>query len=252
MNFIEAVSPNFNERKVPPDIIVLHYTGMQTGEEALAWLCNEESKVSSHYLVEEDGRVFQLVPEERRAWHAGRGVWQGQDDCNGASIGVEIVNPGHEFGYRPFPDAQIDAVIALIGDIRSRWTIPESRIIAHSDLAPDRKEDPGELFPWKRLAEAGHGLWFEPAPERIKALGGLLQRGDEGLGPMVLRAGLHRLGYGLKPGGDYDAETETTVRAFQRHWRPSRIDGVADGETRARLVGLLQLASAESATGVLD
>ncbi|MCA0367263.1 MAG: N-acetylmuramoyl-L-alanine amidase [Proteobacteria bacterium] len=249
---IAVPSPNFNERRAPPDMLVLHYTGMESGEAALARLRDPDAQVSAHYLVEEDGRVFQLVPEERRAWHAGRGVWQGQDDCNGASIGIEIVNPGHEFGYRAFPDAQIAAVIALIDDVRSRWTIPDSRIIAHSDLAPDRKEDPGELFPWKRLAEAGHGLWFEPAPERIKALDGLLQKGDEGLGPMVLRAGLHRLGYGLKPGGDYDAETETTVRAFQRHWRPSRIDGVADGETRARLVGLLQLASAESATGVLD
>lgn len=249
---IAAPSPNFNERRAPPDMLVLHYTGMESGEAALARLRDPTAQVSAHYLVEEDGRVFQLVPEERRAWHAGRGVWQGQDDCNGASVGIEIVNPGHAFGYRAFPDAQIAAVIALIGDVRSRWTIPDSRIIAHSDLAPDRKEDPGELFPWKRLAEAGHGLWFEPAPERIKALGGLLQKGDEGLGPMVLRAGLHRLGYGLKPGGDYDAETETAVRAFQRHWRPSRIDGVADGETRARLVGLLQLASAESATGVLD
>ena len=249
---IAAPSPNFNERRAPPDMLVLHYTGMESGEAALARLRDPQAQVSAHYLVEEDGRVFQLVPEERRAWHAGRGVWQGQDDCNGASVGIEIVNPGHAFGYRAFPDAQIAAVIALIGDVRSRWTIPDSRIIAHSDLAPDRKEDPGELFPWKRLAEAGHGLWFEPAPERIKALGGLLQKGDEGLGPMVLRAGLHRLGYGLKPGGDYDAETETAVRAFQRHWRPSRIDGVADGETRARLVGLLQLASAESATGVLD
>ncbi|KAK0341514.1 hypothetical protein LTR94_026045, partial [Friedmanniomyces endolithicus] len=177
------------------------------------------------------------------------GVWAGETDCNAASIGVEIVNPGHEFGYRAFPEVQIQAVIALVSDIRERWTIPDNRIIAHSDLAPDRKTDPGELFPWKALAQAGHGLWFEPAAERIKALGGLLQKGDDGIGVMVLRAGLHRLGYGLKPAADYDAETEATVRAFQRHWRPSRVDGVADGETRARLVGLLQLASAESVTG---
>jgi N-acetylmuramoyl-L-alanine amidase len=252
IELIQAPSPNFDARRAPPDILVLHYTGMQTGEAALAHLCDPDAKVSAHYLVEEDGRVFQLVPEERRAWHAGRGVWQGEDDVNAASIGIEIVNPGHEFGYRAFPDAQIAAVIALTGDIRNRWTIPDNRIIAHSDLAPDRKADPGELFPWKRLAEAGHGLWFEPAAERVAALTGLLQKGDEGIGVMVLRAGLHRLGYGLKPGPDYDAETETTVRAFQRHWRQSRVDGVADGETRARLVGLLQLASAESVTGVLD
>lgn len=252
IDLIQAPSPNFDTRRGPPDILVLHYTGMQTGEAALARLRDTEAKVSAHYLVEEDGRVFQLVPEERRAWHAGRGVWQGEDDVNAASIGIEIVNPGHEFGYRPFPEPQIAAVTALVGDIRDRWTIPDNRIIAHSDLAPDRKEDPGELFPWKRLAEAGHGLWFEPAVERVAALTGLLQTGDEGIGVMVLRAGLHRLGYGLKPGPDYDADTETTVRAFQRHWRQSRVDGVADGETRARLVGLLQLASAESVTGVLD
>ena len=252
VQIIAAPSPNFNERRAPPDMLVLHYTGMQTGEAALARLCDAEAQVSAHYLVEEDGRIFGLVPEERRAWHAGRGVWQGQDDCNAASIGVEIVNPGHEFGYRAFPDAQIEALIALIGDIRERWTISDSRIIGHSDLAPERKDDPGELFPWKRLAEAGHGLWFEPAAERIKALGGLLQKGDDGIGVVVLRAGLHRLGYGIKPGGDYDAETEAAVRAFQRHWRQNRVDGVADGETRARLVGLLQLASAESVTGVLD
>ena len=252
VQIIAAPSPNFNERRAPPDMLVLHYTGMQTGEAALARLRDAEAQVSAHYLIEEDGRIFGLVPEERRAWHAGRGVWQGEDDCNAASIGIEIVNPGHEFGYRAFPDAQIASVIALIGDIRERWTVPDRRIIGHSDLAPERKDDPGELFPWKRLAEAGHGLWFEPAAERIKALGGLLQKGDDGIGVVVLRAGLHRLGYGIKPGGDYDAETEGAVRAFQRHWRQSRVDGVADGETRARLVGLLQLASAESVTGVLD
>ena len=251
-SYIDAPSPNFDARRAPPDMLVLHYTGMQTGEAALARLRDPEAKVSAHYLVEEDGRVFQLVPEERRAWHAGRGVWQGEDDCNAASIGIEIVNPGHEFGYRAFPETQIAAVIALISDIRSRWTIADNRIIAHSDLAPDRKEDPGELFPWKRLAEAGHGLWFEPAAERVQALGGLLQKGDQGIGPMVLSAGLHRLGYGLIASGDYDAAVETAVRAFQRHWRPARVDGVADGETRARLVGLLQLASAESVTGVLN
>jgi len=160
IDFIDAPSPNFDARRAPPDMLVLHYTGMQTGEAALARLRDPDAKVSSHYLVEEDGRIFRLVPEERRAWHAGRGVWQGEDDCNAASIGIEIVNPGHAFGYRGFPEAQVAALIALIGDIRSRWSIPDNRIIAHSDLAPDRKEDPGELFPWKRLAEAGHGLWF--------------------------------------------------------------------------------------------
>ena len=251
-DLIDAPSPNFDARRAPPDVIVLHYTGMKTGDEAITRLRDPKARVSAHYVVEEDGRVLALVPEERRAWHAGRGVWQGETDVNSASIGIEIVNPGHEFGYRPFPEVQIARVINLVADIRTRWTVPDARIIAHSDLAPDRKQDPGELFPWRRLAEAGHGLWFEPAAERIAALGGPLSPGDDGLGVIVLRAGLHRLGYGLKPGGDYDDETRLTVEAFQRHWRPERVDGVADGETRARLVGLLQLASVESVTGVLD
>ena len=252
LDLIDAPSPNFDNRRAPPDVLVLHYTGMQTGEAALARLRDPDARVSAHYVIEEDGRIFALVPEERRAWHAGRGVWQGETDINAASIGIEIVNPGHEFGYRPFPDAQIAAVIALASDIRSRWSIPDARIIAHSDLAPDRKEDPGELFPWKALAGAGHGLWFEPAAERIAALGGFLQIGDEGIGVVVLRSGLHRLGYGLQPGSTYDEDTAATVRAFQRHWRQSRVDGVADGETRATLMGVLQLATAESVTGVLN
>ena len=252
LKITEAPSPNFDQRRGPPDMVLLHYTGMQSAEAAVARLRDPEARVSAHYVVDEDGSVLRLVPEERRAWHAGKSWWKGETDINAVSIGIEIVNPGHEFGYRDFPDAQVVSVIALIDEIRGRWAIEDARILGHSDVAPTRKEDPGELFPWKRLAEAGHGLWFEPAPERIKALGGLLQKGDQGIGAVVLRAGLHRLGYGLKPGGDYDAETETAVRAFQRHWRPARVDGVADGETRARLVGLLQLASAESVTGVLN
>lgn len=252
LNLIEAPSPNFNARRGPPDMLVLHYTGMKTAAEAIARLQDPAAEVSAHYVVDEEGTVLRLVPEERRAWHAGRGVWQGETDCNAVSIGIEIVNPGHEFGYRDFPEAQVAAVIELVGDIRSRWSIPDARIIAHSDLAPDRKEDPGERFPWKRLAGAGHGLWFEPAAERIAALVGMLQKGDEGLGVLVLRSGMHRLGYGLTPQGAYDDELAAVVRAFQRHWRPSRVDGVADGETRATLMGVLQLATAESVTGVLN
>ena len=248
----DAPSPNFDNRRSPPDMLVLHYTGMRTADEAVARLRDPEAKVSAHYVIDEDGSILRLVAEERRAWHAGKGAWQGETDCNAASIGIEIVNPGHEFGYRDFPEAQIDAVIRLIGDIRSRWTIPDARIIGHSDLAPERKQDPGERFPWKRLAGEGHGLWFEPAPERIEALGAPLGVGDEGLGVIVLRAGLHRLGYGLQPGGDYDEATKLTVEAFQRHWRPAKVDGVADGETRATLMGVLQLATAESVTGVLS
>ena len=242
---IDSPSPNFDNRRGPPDIIVLHYTGMQTGEAALQRMCDPESRVAAHYMVEEDGRVFRLVPEERRAWHAGKGWWKGETDVNAASIGIEIVNPGHEWGYRPFPDVQIDAVIGLLDDVRSRWTISNDRIIGHSDLAPTRKQDPGELFPWKRLAQEGHGLWFEPQP----APGPALKLGDEGVGVFALQAGLHRLGYEPRPSGKYDEETATVVAAFQRHWRQEKVDGVADGETRARLMGLLQLAAAESLTG---
>lgn len=252
LDITDAPSPNFDSRRAPPDLLVLHYTGMKTAEAAVTRLRDPDAAVSAHYVVDEDGRILRLVAEERRAWHAGKGEWQGETDCNAASIGIEIVNPGHEFGYQPFPDTQIAAVTALVADVRSRWTIPDARIIAHSDLAPTRKQDPGELFPWKALAAAGHGLWFEPAPERISALGPALTIGDEGLGVIVMRAGLHRLGYGLKPGGNYDDDTRLTVEAFQRHWRPARVDGIADGETRATLMGVLQLATAESPTGVLD
>ncbi|HWE47372.1 MAG TPA: N-acetylmuramoyl-L-alanine amidase [Caulobacteraceae bacterium] len=228
-------------------MVVLHYTGMKTGAEALARLCDAEAKVSAHYLIEEDGRVFRLVPEERRAWHAGKSFWRGETDINSASIGIEIVNPGHEWGYRAFPDAQIDSVIALLGDIRERWDIPDARILGHSDVAPARKDDPGEFFPWKRLAQAGHGLWFEPEA----APGASLTLGDDGPGVFVLQAGLHRLGYEPLPSGTYDEDTATVVRAFQRHWRPDRVDGVADGDTRARLMAMLRLASVEAVTGSL-
>jgi N-acetylmuramoyl-L-alanine amidase len=237
MDFIDAPSPNLDARKGPPDTLVLHYTGMQTGEAALARLRDPEAKVSSHYMVEEDGRVFRLVPEERRAWHAGVSFWKGRDDLNSASVGIEIVNPGHEFGYRPFPEAQIAAVTALVADVRGRWMIDDNRIVGHSDVAPERKDDPGELFPWKRLAEAGHGLWVEPPA----APGAPLGEGEEGPGVFALQAGFTRLGYDCAPSGRFDAHTTAVVRAFQRHWVQSRFDGIADGETRARLIALLRL-----------
>jgi N-acetylmuramoyl-L-alanine amidase len=238
METIAAPSPNFDARTTLPDMIVLHYTGMISGEAALARLRDAAAKVSAHYLVEEDGRVFALVPEARRAWHAGLGFWRGERNINAVSIGVEIVNPGHEFGYRPFPDAQIAAVIDLLGDIRSRWTVPDERLLGHSDVAPNRKTDPGELFPWKELAEAGHGLWAEPSDAPGAALGD----GDEGLGVLALQSALARFGYDCPKTGRYDSDLATIVRAFQRHWRPEQVDGVADGGTRARLMALLRLA----------
>lgn len=252
LRITEAPSPNFDARRGPPDLILLHYTGMQTAEAAIARLRDPEAKVSSHYVVDEDGSVLRLVPEERRAWHAGQSWWQGETDINAVSIGIEIVNPGHEFGYRDFPDAQVASVIALIDDIRTRWSVTDARILGHSDVAPARKTDPGERFPWKRLAEHRQGLWFEPAQERIAALGPPLGVDDHGLGVHVLQAGLHRLGYEPLPTGRYDETTRVTVEAFQRHWRPAKVDGIADGETRATLMGVLQLATVESVTGVLN
>jgi N-acetylmuramoyl-L-alanine amidase len=237
MELIEAPSPNFDARIAPPDMIVLHYTGMRTGQEAIDRLRDPAAKVSAHYVVEEDGRVFRMVPEERRAWHAGVSYWKGRSNLNGVSIGVEIVNPGHEFGYRPFPEAQVVSVLALLDEIRGRWTIEDSHIVGHSDIAPERKQDPGELFPWKRLAEAGHGFWAEvPA-----APGEALAEGATGPGVFALQAGLTRLGYDCAPSGEYEPRTTAIVQAFQRHWRPAQVDGIADGGTRARLIALLRL-----------
>jgi N-acetylmuramoyl-L-alanine amidase len=232
---IEAPSPNHDERPRDPDMIVLHYTGMPTGEAALARLRDPAAKVSAHYLVEEDGRVFRLVAEERRAWHAGVSFWRGEVALNGCSIGIEVVNPGHEWGYRPFPEVQVGAVITLVADIRSRWSIPDERIVGHSDIAPRRKQDPGELFPWASLAAAGHGLWVEPSG----AAGGSLGPGDAGAEVASLRTALARLGYDCPPDDMFDDDLAITVTAFQRHWRPASVDGVADADTLARLSALL-------------
>jgi len=238
MTPIDAPSPNHDARTVAPDMIVLHYTGMETGEAALARLRDPAAKVSAHYLIEEDGGLFVLVPEERRAWHAGVSFWAGRNDINNVSIGIELVNPGHDWGYRAFPAAQMRTLIGLLDEVRDRWQVPDARILGHSDVAPARKLDPGELFDWPGLAAAGHGLWVaaDPAP------GGPLSIGDEGAGVFALQAGLARLGYESPPSGHYDPHTATLITAFQRHWRPERIDGVADGETRARLVRLLRAA----------
>ena len=239
MDLIPAPSPNFDARRAPPDMIVLHYTGMPSGEEALQRLREPEAKVSAHYLIEEDGRIFSLVAEERRAWHAGASFWKGERDINAVSIGIELVNHGHEWGYRDFPEPQVGVLVALLRAIRERWDIPDARILGHSDVAPDRKADPGELFPWHVLAHAGHGLWVEPPA----APGPALSLGDDGAGVFALQAGLARLGYDSAPSGRFDEHTRAIITAFQRHWRPQRVDGVADGETRARLVHLLRAAA---------
>jgi N-acetylmuramoyl-L-alanine amidase len=240
-----AASPNHDARPegVPIDLLVLHYTGMPTAEAALARLCDPEAKVSSHWFVDEDGTTTQLVAEGRRAWHAGVSFWRGHGNLNGRSIGVEIVNPGHEHGYRAFPEAQIEAVVALCQGVLARHgAIRPRNVVAHSDIAPERKQDPGELFPWALLAEAGIGLWPGPAPEAAAVLPGL-GLGDEGRAVQALRDGLARIGYRVARTGAYDATLATVVTAFQRHWAPHRTDGLADAETRwriGRVAGLAQ------------
>lgn len=232
---IELPSPNFNERRSPPDMAVLHYTGMTSAKAALDRLCDPAAQVSSHYCVDEDGTVYRLVPEERRAWHAGVSYWKGETDINGVSIGIEIVNPGHEFGYNDFTSAQVDAVIGLLDGMRERWDIPDHRILGHSDVAPDRKIDPGEKFPWKALAEHGHGLWVEPDLPPDNVMGPPLGPGDEGLGVFSLQGALGKLGYNVLPGGPFDEDTATIVRAFQRHWLPDQIGSAVEGRADARL-----------------
>jgi N-acetylmuramoyl-L-alanine amidase len=232
-------SPNHGERKDgrQPDIILLHYTGMTTADAALDWLTVAESEVSSHYLVHEDGRVVQMVPEIRRAWHAGKSVWRGETDINSSSIGIEIANAGHPGGLPDFPDTQVEAVIALCRDIIERHAIRAERVLAHSDVAPIRKVDPGENFPWEKLARAGVGHYVEPAPI---AGGRFFQRGDNGPPVEALQAMLAYYGYGTPVSGEFCAKTEGDVAAFQRHFRRERVDGIADFSTIDTLHRLLK------------
>lgn len=231
-------SPNHGERRDGrrPDMLVLHYTGMPVEGEALQWLCNPVSEVSAHYFVFEDGGVLQLVPEARRAWHAGVGSWAGDTDINSRSIGIEIANAGHPGGLPPFGDGQVESVIALCRDIASRWGIPPDRILAHSDVAPGRKLDPGEKFPWETLHRSGIGHWVAPTPIRD---GRFFSQGDEGPPVEALQAMLVMYGYGASITGRFDATTETVVAAFQRHFRPERVDGVADASTITTLRDLI-------------
>lgn len=230
-------SPNFGERRdgLKPEILLLHYTGMATGQGAQDWLCNPMSEVSCHYIVHEDGRIVQMVREADRAWHAGRSWWGGQGDVNSRSIGIEIVNPGHEGGLPPFPDRQIEAVIALSRGIIARHGIADRLVLAHSDVAPGRKLDPGERFPWAGLAEEGVGLFVPPVPFRS---GTALREGDRGDEVTELQALLAAHGYQLPCEGVFDAATRKVVEAFQRHFRPARVDGEADFSTRDTLAML--------------
>lgn len=229
-------SPNQDERLLPADILLLHYTGMASTSAALERLCDPAAKVSSHYVVEEAGNIIQLVQEARRAWHAGLSSWEGVTDINSRSIGIEIANPGHSFGYPDFPEAQIAAVIALCSDIVGRHAIRAERVLAHSDVAPRRKLDPGEKFPWARLHCAGVGAWVPATPIRC---GAVLALGDRSLEVFELQAALREYGYGIEATGVYDELTEAVVTAFQRHFRPNCIDGRADASTSETLRALL-------------
>lgn len=271
---VEAVrpSPNFGARRgrwaeTGPDLLLLHYTGMPAGrgvsaaERAIRWLTTPVSQVSAHYVVAEDGAVTQLVAESARAWHAGRSSWAGEEDVNSASIGIEIAHPGHWWdlaavpdrdaeampeihpGYGDFAEAQIAAVIVLSRDILARHAIPADRVLAHSDVAPGRKRDPGEKFPWDRLAAAGVGLWVEPAPIGSGA-GRTLAPGECSPPVAALQAMLASHGWGIAVTGLYDAATRDVVEAFQRHFRPALVDGIADPSTLATLRRLLDRAVA--------
>jgi N-acetylmuramoyl-L-alanine amidase len=232
-------SPNHGERKDGrrPDLILLHYTGMQDPNAALSLLTSSGSKVSAHYFVFEDGRVVQMVEENRRAWHAGVSYWAGETDINSCSIGIEIANPGHDYGYPDFPARQIAAVTALCRGILTRYTIPAERILAHSDVAPARKQDPGEKFPWRMLHDSCVGHWVKPAP--LTEEGPMLSAGHRGAEVAALQASLRDYGYGLEPNGTFDNATTEVVTAFQRHFRPQRVDGVCDASTRKTLDDLL-------------
>jgi N-acetylmuramoyl-L-alanine amidase len=231
-------SPNHGERQDGrrPDMILLHYTGMVDAKSALERLRALDSKVSAHYFVFEDGNIFQLVQESRRAWHAGKAQWAGETDINSCSIGIEIVNPGHDHGYPDFPKRQIAAVTALCRSILTRNTVPAGRVLAHSDVAPDRKQDPGEKFPWRTLYDSGVGLWVKPAA--IMNFGQGFALGDRGNAVSALQKSLSDYGYGIAVNGEYDALTRDVVVAFQRHFRPERVDGVADISTRSTLQDL--------------
>lgn len=230
--------------KTGPDILLLHYTGMANADGALKWLCCAESKVSCHYFIFEDGRIVQSVREADRAQHAGEGAWEGHRDINSRSIGIEIANPGHAGGLPDFPQVQMDAVLRLSQDIVARNGIEPHHVIGHSDMAPHRKEDPGEKFDWTWLAENGVGHLVPPAPEEA---GSFFQMGDSGEPVEALQSMLALYGYDLEINGHFDDRTRIVVTAFQRHFRRDKVDGVADLSTIKTLHALLQALPVQAA-----
>jgi N-acetylmuramoyl-L-alanine amidase len=232
-------SPNHGERQgsIKPDMLILHYTGMRDPVAAVQHLCSPVSEVSAHYVVMEDGHIIQCVPEARRAWHAGAAAWGGETDINSRSIGIEIANPGHDHGYPDFPKRQIAAVAALCRSIFTRYRIPPERVLAHSDVAPARKQDPGEKFPWRILAASGIGLWVQPVP--LVPNGPISVLGENSTNVTEAQVLLGRYGYAVSTAGYLDGQTRDAVAAFQRHFRPAKIDGVIDVSTLATLRALL-------------
>ena len=232
-------SPNHNERKGgdAPDMIVLHYTGMPDDQDAIRLLCNASSEVSAHYVVMPDGYIIQLVAEARRAWHAGTSSWAGESDINSRSIGIEIANPGHDHGYPAFPKRQIAAVTALCRSICTRHRIPADRVLAHSDVAPARKRAPGEKFPWKTLADSGIGLWVKPAA--IDPGGPIFTLGETNPAIEEAQTLLAKYGYDVTASSYLDSAARDVVAAFQRHFRPQRVDGIIDVSTTSTLKDLL-------------
>lgn len=223
-------SPNFNDRKLPITLLVLHYTGMESAEAARERLCDPTAEVSAHWFVTEDGRVESLVAEDKRAWHAGHGSWNGITDINSASVGIEIVNGGHNVPLNdgqlpPYPDIQILAVVKLCKEIIERHQIKPANIVGHSDIAPERKEDPGEHFPWSGIAAAGVGIWPGDLPQDKRVL---FEQGDRDRGVSIIQRGLADLGYGISVTGCLDDQTQAVIRALQRRYRPEKIDGVID------------------------
>jgi len=237
LKFIDTPSPNYDERTLPISLLVLHYTGMETGDVALERMCDPEAKVAAHYMVEEDGRVFRLVDENKRAWHAGVSSWAGETNINSASIGIEIVNGGRDFGLPDFPNEQIKAVISLCQDVMKRNNINDFDVVAHSDIAPARKQDPGEKFPWAKLADANIGIWPEVKTKDQRILINK-QDSHENQIKLVQRA-FKYLGYGVGVYGNLDNVTISVIEAFQRRYRPFKVDGLLDVETLALLTLLV-------------
>ncbi|MAI88958.1 N-acetylmuramoyl-L-alanine amidase [Ponticaulis sp.] len=255
MRIIDSPSPNFNDRRFPVDMLVLHYTGMKTGPSALERMCDPKAEVSSHYMVEENGDVFQLVDESMRAWHAGRSSWFGDTDLNSRSVGIEIVNRGHNIPLpggelQPYFRAQIESVIELSKSILDRHKIPQNRVVGHSDIAPERKDDPGEHFPWEELSERGVGFWpvrpDETAFPSVAPQGEGIKLGETSERVAELQSLLAQIGYAVEADGTYDKFLGIVITAFQRRWNQSSVTGLADPMTVELIRRVAELAGASS------